>query len=505
MEQLIELVNIVSKNKAKNLDTVSNFQENESKLQALYSGIAEGKFASDSEAARFIYPDSPRQHVNYGKIKRRLYQRLINSIFFIDINKPDYDDLQTAYYTCYRDFAALKILIGRSALKTAVPLGESILKRAQKFEFTDLVVNVLRELHMIYAGPQGDQKNFVRCNKLLKSYTEIFQAEILAEEYYHKLAIHFTRSRATKPELAATASQYKDNLVKLGTKAKTYRYILMAYLVMSLRYQIVNDYKNTLRVCKEAVSQLKKKGKAKSKTSLYTFQIKMASCQIQLGEFEESQKTLELCLNLVDKGVLNWYVTNEYLLISLFHSGNYQKALKVFVEAQSLPAFKSLPAHYQEQWAILETYIHFFIANGAITPDRVSLKKLGRFKLSKFLNDVPVFSKDKRGSNITILVLQILFLIQQKRFGDVSDRLESLKAYSYRYLRKDDTFRSNCFIHMLQQLPKAFFNKKAIGRHANKYRQKLKSVPLDLANQSGEVELVPYEKLWSLVIASLKG
>ena len=126
-----------------------------------------------------------------------------------------------------------------------------------------------------------------------------------------------------------------------------------------------------------------------------------------------------------------------------------------------------------------------------------------KIRVNKFLNEVPIYSKDKRGTNITILILHILFLLQQGKYGVIIDRMESLKTYAHRYLRKDDTYRSNCFIKMLMQLPAADFHKQGVIRKAQKYWEKLQAVPLEVANQSAEIEIVPYEMLWEFVLESL--
>jgi hypothetical protein len=81
--------------------------------------------------------------------------------------------------------------------------------------------------------------------------------------------------------------------------------------------------------------------------------------------------------------------------------------------------------------------------------------------------------------------------------------MEALKAYAYRYLRRDDTFRSNCFIKMLLQLPKNNFHRAAVLRKADKYWQKLQSVPINQANQGSDMEIIPYETLWRFVVDSL--
>jgi len=81
--------------------------------------------------------------------------------------------------------------------------------------------------------------------------------------------------------------------------------------------------------------------------------------------------------------------------------------------------------------------------------------------------------------------------------------MESLNVYCHRYLRKDDTFRSNCFIKMLIVLPNAHFNKIAAIRKTEKLRNRLAEQPLETANQSSELEIIPYELLWELVLEIL--
>src|SRR5690606_20915304 len=90
-----------------------------------------------------------------------------------------------------------------------------------------------------------------------------------------------------------------------------------------------------------------------------------------------------------------------------------------------------------------------------------------------------------------------------KSYDLVMSRLESLNLYSHRYLLKDDTFRSNCFIKMLMQLPKANFNRIALKRKAEKYYIKLKQNPSNLSMQASEIEIMPYEILWEYVLNSL--
>ena len=189
-------------------------------------------------------------------------------------------------------------------------------------------------------------------------------------------------------------------------------------------------------------------------------------------------------------------------MILLFHAKQYPKALTILHKVMNEPKFQSLPSNLKEQWLIHEAFMNFFILLKKIDTEQLQIP-LRKFRVSKFLNEVPTYSKDKRGNNITLIILQILFLLQHKKVDEVIDRMEALNMYCHRYLRKDSTFRSNCFIKMLMILPQANFNKIAAIRKAQKYINRLQEVPLEEANQGTELEIIPYEVLWEYVLELL--
>jgi hypothetical protein len=483
---------------------IGNPTNHASHVQNLYEGIAEGKYENDQEASMSIYGEGENSQIYFTRLKRQLYKRLINSLFFIDVNQPSFNDYQKAYYSCHKNYAAVKILIGRNARRSAIQLAEQTLKKALKFEFTDLIINLAKDLRLHYGTVTGERKPYQEYKDLIKKYQEIFLAELQVEELYTDLAINFVNSRATKIEVETLAENYVEDLELLIKKYSSYRLNLYAYLGISLRYQISNDHQNTLRVCEEAIRFFKTKEHIASKGAIVNFLFKMLACYIPLKEHTKGQEVAEKCLQLVGKGSSPWFNILNHLTILLFHTRQFQKAYEVFQRAYSHPKFKNLYKSQSEDWRINEAFIHYFILIGKIDltqyPEEMRVKK---FRVSKFLNEVPIFSKDKRGNNITILIIQMLFLLQKGQYDKVIDRMEAINAYCNRYLRNDDTYRSNCFIKMLLQLPKAHFNKTAAIRKADKFVQKLKKVPLEQANQSNELEIVPYEMLWEFVLESL--
>ncbi|MEM6377914.1 MAG: hypothetical protein AAF705_06860, partial [Bacteroidota bacterium] len=78
----------------------------------------------------------------------------------MDTNKDQFDDISKAYYKCWKNYAAAKVLAGRSAIACAYPLLEKILKQALKFEFAELIVNTTRLLRMHYGTNDFNIKKF---------------------------------------------------------------------------------------------------------------------------------------------------------------------------------------------------------------------------------------------------------------------------------------------------------------------------------------------------------
>jgi hypothetical protein len=499
MESLRELINIVNKNKISKVELIGHSTNNQSKVQTLYEGIYSGKFKDDEAAALFFY-EADENLPKYKKLKYRLEQRLINSIFFIDLNQPSFNEIQKAYYACYKDFAAIKILTGKGAKRSATALAEKTLRQAIKFEFSDIIVQLSRFLRLHFGSIIGDKAKYNRYNDLVNRYSEILLAELKAEEYYSTLAVNYTKSKSRKLDTLDLAIQFSEELKAYTDKFYSYNLYLHAYLVYTMRYQIDNDLKNIIEVCTQAVQSFEAHPHTASKVAIFNFKIRTLACYIQLKQFEKGEEVVKSCLELVQEGNLNWFATLEYYFILCLHTRNFEKAIQIFSQASQHKRFKMLYQSPTEDWRIYEAYLNYLNSIGKIEGHASQMRT---FKLGKFLNEVPTFSKDKRGMNINILIIQILFLLQKKDFGTIIDRMEAIDAYCYRYLRKDDTFRSNCFIKMLLLLPKASFHKGRVVHRSKKYLEKLQSVPLS-GGQGSEIEIIPYEMLWEFVIESLE-
>lgn len=500
MEILRELIDVLS-NSRTTAQLITLNDMGKGKALELYKGVLGDDFSDDTEAAKKLYKAKPSD-ARYKKLKTRLKKRLIDALFFLDLNLIGTTPRQVAYYECNKEWAAVKILMSNKSRTTGLKLCNRILTKSATFEFTDLTMEVANLLRLYSGTIMGDLKKYQHYNDLFKEANKIWDIENRVEEYYIDLVIHYTKKKSTTEGIAEKATEYYNSIKKDMKKYPSYRLHLTGNLIRLMIYSSVNDYRGTVKLCDDAIHFFESK-KYLAKTPLQIFYYQKVVCHVQLKQHKEGKIAIEKCLKLLDQGTYNWFKVQEMNFLLAMHTGQFDQALQVLNETIRHRKLKTMPPSEVEMWKIYEAYVYFLFVLGKIKASSKT-KQLEKFKLGKFLNETPIFSRDKRGMNIPILIIQILFLILKEDSDTIFEKMDAIEKYSSRYLRKNDTFRSNCFIKMLLEIPKGHFHPKTIGLRVKDLVKHLHSMPIETANQSHEIEIIPYEALWKLAIDSLQ-
>ena len=496
-----ELVDLINKHKTERIEIIGNEAKSNSKLNQFYFGIKNREIQSDQDAIQLLYGSNGNRGT-YLKLKSRFKDRLINSVFFLDSRDKYYTDIQKAFYKCYKNWAAIRILFGKSAKESAIILALKTIKIAIKFEFTEIIINLSRVLRLYYATVKGDKKKFTFYNNLLKKNTEILAAELKAEQYYEELLIEFANSMASKTSLGLKAQEYSDEL-KQYDNIETHSFLFFSYTIHVLRYEILNNHIEVINECQKATSKLLNKH-YKLKQQLITFYLKEFSCHVKLGQYEKAKLTSTKCKEILVEGTVNWFKFYQLYFCFLCHIKEFVTITQIINKVLLHPRLKFQSQDTIETYKIISAYIYFLVKIGKINVDSSNRNNFkSKFKLGRFLNDLPAFNKDKRGGNIHILTIQTLIALVDKKYNFIIDCSTAFDRYTSRYLKKNETFRSNCFILILTQLPKSNFNKESFLRHTDKYLKMLKQAPLYSSNQNSEFEVIPYEDLITYVIELL--
>jgi len=500
MLDLIELVNLLDKTKLKGNGVLKFIIEPGSKMDLLYQALASKKVQTEEEA-QVYFKSNNEDASKLGSLKSKLKDRLLDSFFLLDFKESNYSSRQKAFHECYKKWATIMSLLNKNAKITGIDLAEKLLRHAAHFEFTELALDILRVLRLQYSLVDGDVKKYDAVRERYNHYEEIWAMESKAEKYYSELMIQYTNSKATQLEVSKLAHSYYEELAPFMARCMSFKLHLFGRLVQLLIYNSENDYVNTAALCEDAIAFFDKKD-YDSGLPLQVFYYNLIVCYLQLREFDKGQAVINRCAYYFEEGSFNWFKLQELFFLLAMHTGHYEGAYLLYEKVTSYHRFEDKAIQIIEMWRIYQSYLYYLIKIGKIPAEVVS-DKITKFKINKFLNDIPLFSKDKRGMNISILIIQILYSIAEKNYDQTRERIDGIEKYCSRYLRDNDTYRSNCFIKMILQIPMASFHREAVGRKTERYFKLLNDVPLEAARQAHEVEIIPYEMLWNMTIASL--
>lgn len=503
MKNLIEISKIVTKKKVKKIEIFDDhsLKHKNSKFNEFYEALMEGRFKNDRDAASFLYGCSPTDD-KYRQLKSRFRKRLLNTLFFLDVNLPSTSNYDRAYFSCNKDWTLVRILLSNEADMTAASLARQILTTALKFKFADVIVNCSRILRR-YASITGDEKDYEQFDQYSKQYQDVLDAEIRSEELYQRVIMNYLKPADKNSNLEEKIDVYCDALIGLSEMYDSPIVIYNMYLVWAYRYEMLNDYHSMLEVCSKAEKYIEENPRYYKEDMLATFQMKKMSAYLHLQDYKNGKVNAEKCLQSFPEGSLTWFKFMEYYLLLAMHTDNFINALAIYKRAEGNSKFKRLTGDTAEKWSIYNTYLQYIIESQGDKNPILKMQNRKRFRLSRFLNDNLLYPKEQRVFTVLLLVAQVLFLLEKKSYTAATERVDRLKGYANRQLRKDEFHRAIQFIRLLQQLAKADFQVKNLS-NTQKYLDKLEAQSFKYRGLISELEVIPYEKLWEMVLDRLK-
>lgn len=500
MDTIKPLINLLSKQKLKQIEIITEENAITSKTKMLYDGIRNGEYLTDEDAAKAIYDSNPNSS-SYKKLKYRLTQKLINTLFFIDVQSYSKSEYQKALNRCYKNWAAVQILKDKGLIIISTQFLEQILKSSLKFDLIELSLIILKDLKLQYGLFLENKYKYNKYREEYYKLKNIYDLKEKAEDIYITLGRLVTKSKTY--ELNEEVLDHIEKINVLLVKTKSIDSFYLKYYLFNAAYYaylIKKDPEMQIEVCDEAIAYFNSKPQFK-KIGIFSFMQKAGISYLTKKDYSKALYYLKFCYNFnVSPGSLPWtYIRSYYFQLQILRK-DYNFAYELTCEVLNSKGFKKLADNYQEPWYLKEAFIHFLIRIGKIDPNK-SKKTLRPFRLTRFLNEISVFSKDKRGLNITINIIQMLFLIVEEKYDAVLDKLTALKQYNFRYLKRPEYSRSSNFIKMLLKIPEGNYEAKDIRRKASKYHQALLANPSDYSEHALSIEIIPYEQLWEEVMS----
>lgn len=497
MDHLIELVQFLSKNKFKHLEVFAK----DSRLLIFYEKLRDGSLKTEQEARDFFFPNDKNAKSYYYRLAQQLEERLLNLLFLIDFNQTAANEIQKNALICYRNYAAFQSLLARFMRSPAVKIAEETIKISLKYEFTDTSLPFARHLALHYSTVESNKTKYSHYSKIAAKMQELMNAEILAEKYYSEMLLHYGLSRSADLVFAKKIATYAEELRTYTRRLSSYRLNVLSHYVFIFEHQMMADYQKSAEACREALRFFEGQKQRDSRAVIINFTTQLIAALHMLGHYQDAIAASQKILTLAPKNSISWFTASEGLINTCLHSQQYELALAVLVEIKNNPALSKQPSIVQERWRTIEAMIYYLVRTGRLqNPEGVEFN----FRTKKFINEFSESLHDKSGNNIVLITLMILFLLLDKDHNSIIDKIDALKIYAHRHLRRDETYRSNCFIKMILQLEKGDFHPVAVQRKAEPYYKKLLAVPLHKAKQDYDLEIIPFETLWSFILESLE-
>ncbi len=501
INEIKSLVDFVNKCKVQHLEifTREDFGKKKTKMGELFELIRDQDLKTEDDLKTALYGDKILAY-GFDKIYSRFQEKLSNTLFFIDTRTSLFSERAIAYYNCSRRAYITRILLERGYHRFSISLVEKTLPVSLKFEFTDLSVHFLKLLIRHYSTRTIDLKKFEKYKARYLPAVHTLHSENLLEIMvtniaYESNAAHASRYSLIPEDALLDTVEVSENLLMEEASIDS---IMAASKILQYYYKQKKNYGEYKRITAEALKKISAKPFRSVITveSLVHAQLTMTLVTRDISSAEAIRSEY---FNSINTGNFNWYVIHYYYALTMLHGKAYQKAYEVVQFILKYKTFGKQPPVIRENFYVLQAYTEFLLKIGRIFPVEEPLD----FRLTKFLNQVPEYSKDKQGVNISIILIQVLYFLADKKYTRIIDRMESLNLYAYRHLKRDESFRSQSFIRMLAEMVRADFRKKGTLFRTEKLSQNLKSTAIEAFPDAAEAEIIPYEDLWALILDQL--
>ncbi len=499
MKKLRTLVDLLTPMRIKQIDILSSKLSNKTKLMQLYEGIRSGLFKTDQQAIFALYGPSAKGN-SYSKLKNDLESRLLNLLIAADLTNNKMNSRQKAYFKYFKNWAAANILIRIGNIDDAIRILEKTLKHFEKHEFVFLALETAKLLRNHYFRHLGDFKKGTYYDELTNFYLQQYTADVKISGYLEKIVAEKVKAKHYNADFTATINEYFDKAQAILPSELNGDLYYRFKMIELNKLMHVHDYQRTSVLCEEVVSYFEANYKDYRTYIIITLN-KWIICCIQLQEYQQAINLSKKAEAYLTVGEFNWFKFMEYRTQLAFYQENYSMAYETYSKVIKHPKLVDMPAHIQEEWKLYEAYSQFVRLAGFVDGHSSNVQK---FKVQKFLNGLYVFNHDKKGLNITINMIHICFMIMYRQWNQIIDKTEALDKYRQRHLSSKKHERSNIFTKMLMTLVKNNFDPDKTRSKVAPLKEALINAPLDELNTIHEVEIIPYEKLWKILMTVLK-
>lgn len=493
MENLKELVSIINKRKISQIEVFdkSLISRKDTLFARFYDGIAEGMIQSDEEAVEFLYGKG-KDAVKYRKLKSRFKTRLLNTLYFIDINSgAEKDSSKKAYFDCVNRLYLSNILLRYAENRNAsINLILESYALARKHYFFDILKEYSYKL-LVYYGMTGNEKKYQEEYEAYLHYSKEYELEQKAQIIYTRVLMAINNPKKTRTERLAAIRQCKEEIAGLSGASRSLVIFFMSVRILLFYYEMLGDNKQINQTCDAYLDHHKHYySSLLAENYLNTIYIYKLKSLFDLRDFEQS---LELIRKILpDSKGLSYLAVKEFEMKIMLNTKQLKAARHIQEQLRSNSVYKNASPALKERWFIYNAYLEFL--------ENYEHEGHYKFSLAKFANDIPLASQDKSGFNLAARILSIIFHIGRNELDHAMQLIEALKVYQSRYLKDESNTRSLLFIKLMLTMEKKSFHLKELNQ-LKEYQHLKEGYNKQILHEN---EILFYDLLWEMLLDILK-
>lgn len=474
--------------------------EEGNKLERLFNQYMNSGL-SEQEIQGHLYPkDSSKA---FMMLRKELSNRLFRYVLAVDSKRFSSSKRVIQFINILKNAIAGRVLLFLGLYKSGLHLSKQTIKEAIEEEVWDVVFTLASVLSTFFSI-RGNSQGFREYDELADFALQRISSERVLRKMINKWSLRYGRRRkATRDDIKELESDVREGDAIIMTTS-TPNLLHFNYRLKLLYYDATMNYEQAILICNEARETLQSSQKNVDKGKLGIYHGTQMYCYLNLKKFEEASAFAEKLDEYFVVGTLNWYNITEYYFVLCIQTGRYDQAYDQLIKARRSGNHDQLVGVQAQVWSLFEGYMQFVISGGLWKNPSILIEGKN-FKVARFLNEVVSLSGDKTGIHVSVLILQIMFLLQQGRYEDIIDRKDALRRYVYRYLYSKENERSRIFLNMLLRMIECDFSYSITKTKTQRLYKSLSEQQMNYQANLGGNEIVDYEVLWNWTLDTIKG
>ena len=462
----------------------------------LFSEMVHGGLDEEAAVAAVFGPAGNRDLIN--KVRHQLTNHLVGMLLALpDPPGSPASESTASPHASTRNLAAAQRLESLGAHDLSQYFLERALRQAERYRHTDVALAALRQLiHRCILNREPLAKLTALRDKL-SQLEALRDLEYRAEAGYLGMIQTYRRERGKQyTDGSQRATALADELAAHPLGGSTGQLVYYEGFLRLIGHLMDFRFREGFHLGIRVAEQLADSPSPKLAVPLYRLCL---VCCIQLRDLAAGEDLLQRLLRgATPPGSGAWLYAGELGVKLYIYGGDYERAGAFFTELTAHRPRSSSPPdgdYLRERLELLGMYLHFLRATGRMPAANSALP--ARVSLTRFRNDTQRLEAQASPYRIPAFVAQYIYYLIHRQFRDYEDRLESLRSFRFRTERVATSRRTAIFLKMLALIPEAGFS-------LPRLRPRVSALERELAQlrdepQPHEIEIIPYETLWTLV------